>query len=180
MWLWLWPRRRWKGKSQIWDSKIWSRVLRDSDLRKTALARPSTYTKDTPDLTSEMEPHRKQNRNCQTVINIWTLTPDGARHKDLLTDWPSVAMWIWLDTSENGICKTATNPKPEIINPEGGSWKFCRNVGKCSTFYTYAITSWSLREFHRVSEKCRFCMLDACLGALWPRRWRQKVTQKYQ
>jgi hypothetical protein len=39
----------------------------------------------------------KQDRNCQTVINIWSLVPDGARHQDLLTDWPSVAMWLWLD-----------------------------------------------------------------------------------
>jgi hypothetical protein len=32
-------RRRRKGKSRIWDSKIWSRVPRDSDLTMTALAR---------------------------------------------------------------------------------------------------------------------------------------------
>jgi hypothetical protein len=35
-------RRRQKGKSRIWDSKIWSRVPRDSDARMTALARPSS------------------------------------------------------------------------------------------------------------------------------------------
>jgi hypothetical protein len=28
----------------------------------------------------------KQDRNCQTVINIWSWAPDGARHQDLLTD----------------------------------------------------------------------------------------------
>jgi hypothetical protein len=40
---------------------------------------------------------QKQDRNCQTVIiNIWSWAPDGARHQDLLTDWPSVAMWLWL------------------------------------------------------------------------------------
>jgi hypothetical protein len=38
-------RRRRKGKSQIWDSKIWSRVPRDSDPRKTALARASSIYK---------------------------------------------------------------------------------------------------------------------------------------
>jgi hypothetical protein len=38
-------RRRRKGKSRIWDSKIWSRVLRDSDPRMTALARTSSNCK---------------------------------------------------------------------------------------------------------------------------------------
>jgi hypothetical protein len=31
-------------------------------------------------------PTKKQDRNCQTVINIWSSAPDGARHQDLLTD----------------------------------------------------------------------------------------------
>jgi hypothetical protein len=35
-------RRRRKGKSRILDSKIWSRVPRDSDMRMTALARSSS------------------------------------------------------------------------------------------------------------------------------------------
>jgi hypothetical protein len=38
-------RRRRKGKSQTWDSKIWSRVPRNSDPRKTALARNSSIYK---------------------------------------------------------------------------------------------------------------------------------------
>jgi hypothetical protein len=89
-------RRRRKGKSQIWASKIWSRVPRDSDLRKTALARAnSIYKRQTRPLVREGAP-QKQHRNCQTVINIWSWTPDGARHQDLLTDWQSVAMWLWL------------------------------------------------------------------------------------
>jgi hypothetical protein len=29
---------------------------------------------------------KKQDRNCQTVKNIWSFAPDGARHQDLLTD----------------------------------------------------------------------------------------------
>jgi hypothetical protein len=33
---------------------------------------------------------------CQTVTNIWSWAPDGARHQDLLTDRPSVAMWLTL------------------------------------------------------------------------------------
>jgi hypothetical protein len=32
----------------------------------------------------------------QTVINIWSWAPDGARNQDALTDWSSVVMWLWL------------------------------------------------------------------------------------
>jgi hypothetical protein len=38
-------RKRHKGKSRIWDSKIWSRVPRDSDTRMNALARASSKCK---------------------------------------------------------------------------------------------------------------------------------------
>jgi hypothetical protein len=59
-------RRRRKGKSQIRDSKIWSRVPRDQGPRKTALARASaTYTGQTRPLVREGAP-RNQERNCQT------------------------------------------------------------------------------------------------------------------
>jgi hypothetical protein len=57
---------------------------------------PVAYTKERPVLSPERAPDKKQDRNCQTVINIWPWTPTGARHQDLLTDWPSVAMWPWL------------------------------------------------------------------------------------
>jgi hypothetical protein len=89
--------RRWqKEKSQIWDSKIWLRVLRDSDTRKTALARAnSTYKRQTGPLVRDDTP-QKQDCNCQTVLNIWSWAPDGARHQGLLTDWLSVAMWLGL------------------------------------------------------------------------------------
>jgi hypothetical protein len=42
---------------------------------------------------------QKQDRNWQTITNIWSWAPDGARHQDLLIDRPSVAMWLllWLD-----------------------------------------------------------------------------------
>jgi hypothetical protein len=56
-----------KGKSQMGDSKIWSRVPRDSDQRKLALARASSiYKRHTRPLVREGTP-QKQNRNCQTV-----------------------------------------------------------------------------------------------------------------
>jgi hypothetical protein len=85
-------RRRRNGKSQIWDSKIWSRVPRDSHPRKTALARArSIYKRQTRILVREGAP-QKQDRNCQTVINIWA----GTRHQDLLTDWPTVSRSVTL------------------------------------------------------------------------------------
>jgi hypothetical protein len=85
-------RRRRKGKSQNWDSKIWSRDPRDSDLRKTVLARTSSiYKRQTRPLVREGTP-RKQDRNCQAIINIWSWAPDGAWHQDLLIDRLSVAM----------------------------------------------------------------------------------------
>jgi hypothetical protein len=57
---------------------------------------PAAYTKDRPILSSERAPHKKEDRNCQKIINIWSRARDGARYQNLLTDWPSVAMWLWL------------------------------------------------------------------------------------
>jgi hypothetical protein len=53
-------RRRRKGKSQIGDSKRWSRVPKDLDPKMTALARPATYTKDRPVLSSERAHHKNK------------------------------------------------------------------------------------------------------------------------
>jgi hypothetical protein len=76
--------RRRKAKSQVWESKIWLRFPRDSDPRKTRLARTSSiYKRQTRPLVREGAPQNK------------TVTY-GARQKDLLIDWPSVAMWHWL------------------------------------------------------------------------------------
>jgi hypothetical protein len=83
-----------KRKSQIWDSKIWSRVPRDSDSRETTLARASNiYKRQTRPLVREGAP-QNQDRNCQRVINTWSCALDGARQQDLTIDWPSVAMWL--------------------------------------------------------------------------------------
>jgi hypothetical protein len=84
-------RTRRRGKSQIWDSKICSRAPRDSDPRKTALARTnSIYKRQACPLVREGAP-QKQTRNCKTVINTyllmnprWDSTP---RVTDWLTDW---------------------------------------------------------------------------------------------
>jgi hypothetical protein len=53
-------RRRRKGESQIWDSKIWSRVPRDSDPRNITLARTSSiYKRQTRSLVREGAPETK-------------------------------------------------------------------------------------------------------------------------
>jgi hypothetical protein len=56
---------------------------------------PAAYIRQTRALVREGAPQKKD-RNCQTVINIWSWDPDGAHHEDLLIDWPSVAMWLWI------------------------------------------------------------------------------------
>jgi hypothetical protein len=53
---------------QVWDSKIWSQVPRDSDQGKTALARASSiYKRQTRPHVRESAP-QKQDRNCPIVI----------------------------------------------------------------------------------------------------------------
>jgi hypothetical protein len=68
-------RRRRKGKSRIWDSKIWSRVPRDSDPRMTALTRTSSNCK-RPVLSSERAPHINK-LATSWLITIWLYAPDG-------------------------------------------------------------------------------------------------------
>jgi hypothetical protein len=64
-------RRRRKGKSQIWESKIWPRVPRDWDPRKTTLARANSIYKDRPVLSSESAPHKNK---TVTVNKTYWLT----------------------------------------------------------------------------------------------------------
>jgi hypothetical protein len=87
---------RLNGKSKIWDSKICSRFPSDSDPKKTTLSRASSIYKRQTRLLVREGATEKQDRNCQRVINIWSWYPDGARRQDLLIDWPSVAIWLWL------------------------------------------------------------------------------------
>jgi hypothetical protein len=101
-------RRRRKGKSQIGDSKIWSRVPRDSDPRKTALARASgTYKRQTRPFVREGAP-RNQERNCQTycvfrmAIKIWSQAPDGCfipRQTGRLTVGRNIRLRLYLQSS---------------------------------------------------------------------------------
>jgi hypothetical protein len=70
-------RRRRKGKCRIWDSKIWPRVLRDSDLKMTALARASSNCKRQIRPLIRQCASNQQTRNCQTIIKIWSQAPEG-------------------------------------------------------------------------------------------------------
>jgi hypothetical protein len=70
-------RRRRKGKTRIWYSKLWSRVRPDSDPRMIALARArSNFKRHTRPLVRERAPHQ-QACNCLTAIKICSYVPDG-------------------------------------------------------------------------------------------------------
>jgi hypothetical protein len=80
-------RRRRKGKYQIRDSKIWSRVPRDSDQRKIALARASSICKrQTCPLVREGAP-QEQDRNCHTGNKDLVISPKWVLYSE--TDWPA-------------------------------------------------------------------------------------------
>jgi hypothetical protein len=75
------------GKSQIWDSKIWSRVPRDSDPRKSALARASsTYKRQTRPLVREGAP-QEQDRNCHANNEDLVVSPRWVFYSK--RDWPA-------------------------------------------------------------------------------------------
>jgi hypothetical protein len=108
--------------SNLRQKKIWLRVPRNSDPRKTTLARASSiYKRQIRPLIREDAPE-KQDRICQRVTNIWSWAPDEARHQDLLIDWPSVAMWPWLwtDSVESCSCEKweAGRGRGEFGKPE--------------------------------------------------------------
>jgi hypothetical protein len=56
-----------------WNSKMWSRVLRDSDARMTANYRSKLQTRP---YVGEGTPQH-EDRRCPTVIKIWSSAPDG-------------------------------------------------------------------------------------------------------
>jgi hypothetical protein len=66
---------------------------------------PAAHTNGRPVLSSERAPHKNKTVTVKgNKYRSWA--PDGVGHQDLLTDWPSVAMWlelVWLgelDTEE--------------------------------------------------------------------------------
>jgi hypothetical protein len=74
-----------------------SRVPRDSDPKEIALARSSsTYKRQTRPLIREGAP-QKQDRNCQTVINIWSCS------KPRFTDWLAVSRIVTLTLTNESV-----------------------------------------------------------------------------
>jgi hypothetical protein len=82
MWIWEPGPPGW-GRLK-WDSKVWLRVLRDSDHWVIALqtAGPSSRQRGRPTETRQQLP----NSNVPTGSNIWSQVPEWARHEDILTD----------------------------------------------------------------------------------------------
>jgi hypothetical protein len=79
-------------ESRIRNSKIWSRVPRESEPRMTMLTRPSSnWKRQTRPLVTEVSPHQLT-RNCQSNRNLglgprWGL---DTKNQDRQADWPSV------------------------------------------------------------------------------------------
>jgi hypothetical protein len=73
---------------------------------------------------------QKQGRNCQTVINIWSWAPNGARHQDLLTDWLTVSrndfdsdLWVrQLEDSSARYLQWETRKPARAWSLKHGSW----------------------------------------------------------
>jgi hypothetical protein len=83
--------RWWSIFGSPWSYKSRNSFVRDSDpLKRTS----SIYKRQTRPFLREGAPE-EQDRNCQTVTNIWSWTPGGGS-TPRLTDWPSVAVWLWL------------------------------------------------------------------------------------
>jgi hypothetical protein len=80
-------RRRRKGKSRIWDSKIWSRVPRDSDPKMTALARSSSNCKGQTRPLVRKGAKNQQTRNCHTSNKDLVVSPRWVLYSK--TDWPA-------------------------------------------------------------------------------------------
>jgi hypothetical protein len=94
-------RRRRKGESRIWESKIWSRVLRDSEPRMRWRG-PTAVVNDRPVLSSERErpastnPHLSDSNINLVLSPRWVLIP-------IQTDRRTVGRNIRLDSTQYSI-----------------------------------------------------------------------------
>jgi hypothetical protein len=108
-------RRRRKGKSRIWDNKIWSRVSRDSDPKMTALARVrSSCKRQNRPLVTEDAAHQ-ETRTCMTVIEIWSWALSGGltrRQTSRLTVGRNIILTLTMSEFENGSRGHCWDPSP--------------------------------------------------------------------
>jgi hypothetical protein len=88
-------RRRRKGKSQNWDSK--NMVARSKGLgpEKHCAGEDRQHIQKTDPSSRQRGRPTKQDRNSQTIINIWSWAPDGGS-TPRLTDWPTVSRNVTL------------------------------------------------------------------------------------
>jgi hypothetical protein len=114
-------RGLWGARNALVFFCFLGRLLLDSDLRKTALARASRmYNRQTRPLVREGAPHL-QDRNCETVINIWSWSSDSARHQDLLTDWLIVCRNVILTSTwhRDSVVSWMSELKPGVQESTG-------------------------------------------------------------
>jgi hypothetical protein len=105
-----------------WRQIDWPTVSRSMtlSLTLTLLARASSiYKRQARPLFWEGA-QRKQDCNCQTIINIWSWAPDGTRHQDLLTDHQSQCDFDFDCTDRRLVCSA----KGRIFN----NMLYVRNV----------------------------------------------------
>jgi hypothetical protein len=68
---------------------------------------------DRPTLSTGRAPHDEQTRKCLEYNQNLVMSHGGARRQENLSDWPSVAKWLWLWQN---------------VNPEDGGRRAIRNV----------------------------------------------------
>jgi hypothetical protein len=91
---------------------------------------PTACTNNRHVFSSERSPHKNKTVTVK-LINIWSWAPDGARRQDLLTDWPSVAMWLWLRlfVREITFVKEGSNTSTVALRDVGGDKKETQCLG---------------------------------------------------
>jgi hypothetical protein len=133
--MWTWPSRL--GASRIWDNKIWSWILRDSDKRLAALARTRRNCKlQTHPLFREGTPHQ-QTHNCLTIKKKSGHGPQmGAWHQARLTIGSNIILNLTVTVSADILvqkCSAYTKLLiPPFLNPymamsEQRSWLWISN-----------------------------------------------------
>jgi hypothetical protein len=106
---------------------------------------PAAYTKDRSVLSSERASNKKQDCNCQRVINIWLWAPDEARHQDILTGRQSQCDFVFdfeLTSREFRSPKgTTVWPEEELENLVCNFSQITNYTVLCATVYCKSITS---------------------------------------
>jgi hypothetical protein len=125
-----------------------------------------TLTHDRPVLSSERAPPNGQDNNCQTVINIWSWTPDGVRHQDRQTDWLTVSRnvtdcrgvvpYLWL-----GMC---LGPVIFVV----GDWLLLTMINRLNKLRYRLLHSPTLTEIPvYIRTKCWVVFCECCVKCVY-------------